>query len=142
MRIFNWHKPTPDKQKLYYQSLRDIARDLSAVKTSLDTLKTAVDELMDDHATFKTAVDESKTAIDELIDDHATFKAVVDELKDWAQTLATKLNNDAGVSDTDYDTTITNSAPDTLTAGKPSAAPATLSASKPTAMPNLKTVEG
>ena len=63
-----------------------------------------------------------KALLDELHDDHATFKTVVDELKTWAQTLATKLNADTGVADTDYDTTITASAPATLTAGKPSTA--------------------
>jgi len=58
------------------------------------------------------------TLVNEMADDHATNKAVVDELKTWAQTLATKLNADAGVTDTNYDTTITNSGPATLSASK------------------------
>ena len=117
-------------QKQDLDSMCPVADD-SGLGTKLDALITAVRELIDDHATFKTAVDETKTAVDELIDDHATYKAVVDELKTWAEALGTKLNADTGVADTDYDATITNSAPATLSASKPSAGPATLSASKP-----------
>ena len=94
----------------------------------LKQLITAANEVITDHATTKTSVDEGKTLLDELHDDHATYKAVVDELKTWAEALATKLNADAGVTDTDYDATITNSAPATLTAAKPTAGPASLSA--------------
>ena len=59
-----------------------------------------------------------KVIIDELVDDHATFKTTVDEVHTWAETLATKLNSDAGVTDTNYDATITAAAPATLTAIK------------------------
>jgi len=45
-----------------------------------------------------------KTAVD-------TQKTLLDELKSWATTLATKLNADAGVTDTDYDATISAAAP-------------------------------
>ena len=57
-----------------------------------------------------------RTLANELRTDHATFKAVVDELTTWAETLATKLNADAGVTDADYDATITADAPATITA--------------------------
>lgn len=40
--------------------------DLVASKTSLDTSKTAVDELIDDHATFKTVVDAIKTLVNDI----------------------------------------------------------------------------
>ncbi len=40
-----------------------------------------------------------KTDVDNLA-------TLANELKSWAQTLATKLNADVGVTDTDYDTTI------------------------------------
>jgi hypothetical protein len=56
------------------------------------------------------------TLTTELRTDHATFKACVDELETWAETLAAKLNLDAGVTDENYDATITNSAPATITA--------------------------
>ena len=59
-----------------------------------------------------------KVIIDELHDDHATFKTVVDELTAWAEALATKLNNDSGITDTDYDATITADAPETLGSSK------------------------
>lgn len=75
----------------------------------------------------RVAVVGNRTAVLELIDDHATFKTVVDELTTWAETLGAKLNADAGVTDTDYDATITADAPGTLTAGDPDAAPAALS---------------
>ena len=65
---------------------------------------------------------ELKTLTDELVDDHATFKSAGDEIETWAENLATKLNADTGVADTDYDTVITNSAPATLTVGKITAA--------------------
>jgi len=109
MQIFNWQKTTPDKQRLYFESLRDIARDLAEIKTSINTLKTAQDE---------------------LIDDDATFKTVVDELTAWAEALATKLNADGGVTDVDYDAVITADAPATLSATKATAGPATLTATK------------
>lgn len=61
-------------------------------------------------------IDNLITLTTELRADHATFKASVDEIETWAETLATKLNNDGGVTDVDYDTTITNSAPATISA--------------------------
>lgn len=130
---------------------------LTKVRTTLSASRTAILELIDDHATFKTAVDEGKTAvddliarqaedktaIDELIDDHATFKAVTDELTAWAEALGTKLNSDTGVNDADYDADITADAPETLsasdpsviTASSPTAGPDTLSAGDPEAAP-------
>ena len=59
-----------------------------------------------------------KVIIDELVDDHATSRASVAEIETWAETLGAKLNADAGITDTDYDATITNSPPATLTATK------------------------
>jgi len=103
-------------------------RVLEAMYTEITALRALANELRTDHATFKTTVDAARTAIIELIDDHATFKTVVDELTAWAETLATKLNADAGVTDTDYDAIITADAPATLTATAPAAGPATLSA--------------
>jgi DNA topoisomerase IB len=75
---------------------------------------------------IRTTVDETRTLAVELRADHATYKAAVDEIHTWAETLAAKLNADAGVTDTDYDAVITNDAPAALTAGDPAAAPATL----------------
>lgn len=63
-----------------------------------------------------TEIDALTTLTTELRTDHATFKACVDEIETWAETLATKLNADAGVTDVNYDATITNSAPATITA--------------------------
>lgn len=68
----------------------------------------------------------NRTAVVELIDGHESLKVVVDELKTWAETLATKLNSDGGVTDENYDATIAASAPDTLSAGDPAEAPAVL----------------
>ena len=59
-----------------------------------------------------------KVIIDELVDDHATSRASVAEIETWAETLAAKLNLDAGVTDENYDVTITNSPPATLIATK------------------------
>ena len=103
----------------------ELIGDHAVTKVAVDETKTAVDDLIDRQA-------EDKIAIDELIDDHASFKTVVDELKTWAEALATKLNADAGVTDEDYDTAITADAPDTLSAGAPTA----ITASKPTAGPD------
>ena len=103
-------------------------RVLEAMYTEITALRALANELRTDHATTKATVDAARTAIIELIDDHATFKTVVDELTAWAETLATKLNADAGVTDTDYDAIITADAPATLTATAPAAGPATLSA--------------
>lgn len=57
-----------------------------------------------------------RTLANELRTDHGTFKTVVDELTSWAEALATKLNADTGVTDTDYDAVITADAPATITA--------------------------
>ena len=59
-----------------------------------------------------------KVIIDELHDDHATMRTAVLELETWAEALATKMNSDAGITDADYDATITAQAPATLTAAK------------------------
>jgi hypothetical protein len=40
--------------------------DVTAIKTAADTQKTAIDELIDDHATFKTVVDALKTLVNDL----------------------------------------------------------------------------
>ena len=42
------------------------------------------------------------------------LQATVAELEAWAEALATKLNADAGVTDTDYDAAIANAAPAAL----------------------------
>jgi len=57
-----------------------------------------------------------RTLANELRTDHGTFKTVVDELTAWAEALATKLNADAGVTDTNYDATITADAPAAISA--------------------------
>ena len=59
-----------------------------------------------------------KVIIDELVDDAATMRTVVLELEGWAETLGTKLNADAGITDTDYDAVITATVPAALTAEK------------------------
>lgn len=74
----------------------DLTAELARIKADLDALAALANELRTDHATFKT---------------------VVDELIAWAETLATKLNADTGVNDTDYDTEITATTPATLSAG-------------------------
>ena len=75
---------------------------------------------------IRTTLDQTRTLSVELRADHASFKAAVDELHTWSETLAAKLNADAGVTDTDYDAVITADAPATLTAGDPTAAPSAL----------------
>lgn len=99
---------------------------LDALRVTVSESKTLLDELHDDHATFKTALGQTKVLVDELHDDHATLKTAVDEVIAWAEALATKLNADTGVADTDYDADITAAAPATLTAAKPTASPASL----------------
>lgn len=130
-------------------AILELIVDHATFKTSVDGIETLVEELHDDHAISKVAVDEGKTAIDdlvdrqaenkiavdELIDDHAAFKTVVDELTAWAEALGTKLNSDSGVNDEDYDAEIASDAPDTLSAGDPTA----ITASKPTAGPETLT---
>lgn len=54
---------------------------INALVTEVGQLRTLVNELRTDHATFKTAVDSTKTAVDELIDDHATFKTALETTK-------------------------------------------------------------
>ena len=56
------------------------------------------------------------TLINELRADHATFRTHCAEIESWAETLAAKLNADAGVTDANYDATISNSPPATITA--------------------------
>jgi chromosome segregation ATPase len=112
----------------------------------LKNVRDTVNELVDDHATYKTQADAVETLVEELHDDHATNKTVIDELKtdytalladvtairaevvklvtDMASrisdhnTLRTKLNADAGVTDADYAAAaaITAAAPAALTA--------------------------
>jgi len=117
----------------------ELRADHATQKTSHDAMETLIEELHDDHATFKTAVDETKTLVDELHDDHATFKTEIDELHTWAETLATKMNSDAGITDADYDTTIAAATTATLTATKPTAGPGTLTATKPASGPGTLT---
>lgn len=112
-----------------------LRRWLKELRTTVAGCVVAIAELIDDHATFKTAVDESKTLLDELHDDHATLRTAVDEIITWAEALAAKLNADTGVNDTDYDTDIAASAPDALTASKPSAGPEDLTTGYPTDPP-------
>ena len=64
------------------QDLWDTLVDyLQSLEDSIAEYKTAVDELIDDHATFKTAVDELNTLTDELRSDHAVFITLTDEIK-------------------------------------------------------------
>jgi hypothetical protein len=113
----------------------ELRTDHATTKATVDACRTAIIELIDDHATNKTTIDECRTAIIELIDDHATFKTVVDEVTAWAEALATKMNSDGGITDTDYDAVITADAPATLTAGDPTASAPTLTAPDPAAGP-------
>jgi trehalose-6-phosphate synthase len=57
-----------------------------------------------------------RTLANELRADHATNIASIGEIETWAETLAAKLNADAGVTDENYDATITNSPAATLAA--------------------------
>ena len=109
--------------------------DLYAVVSNLTDV---VNELQTDHATFKTVVDELKTDYTALLADVTAIRAeVVKLVTDMASrisehnTLATKLNNDGGVTDTNYAaaTAITAAAPAALTATAIAASsPATLTA--------------
>ncbi len=140
-----------------------------ALFTLLTNLVTVINEVVDDHATTKTAVDELNTLTDELRADHATFITLTDELHDdhainktmtdeihvdvdlngaALEAILTKLDNDAGITDTNYVAvhgragsgtsiqaaavaatdvaTITAGKVSTITAGEASAGPATL----------------
>lgn len=66
-------------------------------------------------------IDSLTTLANELRTDHATFRTHCAEIETWAETLAAKLNSDAGVTDENYDATITNSPPATITAAAVSA---------------------
>lgn len=75
----------------------------------LGNVRDAVNELITDHATNKTFTDELKTDLTALIADVTAIRAeVVKLVTDNASrisdhnTLRTKLNADAGVTDTDY----------------------------------------
>lgn len=57
-------------------------------------------------------IDNNYPGLDDLPDFLTKTYALLVELKAWAATLAAKLNADTGVADTNYDTTISNSAPD------------------------------
>lgn len=77
-----------------YNILLSILADLTALKVSQDASKTAIDELIADHATFKIVVDE-------LVADHATFKTVADDTKALANDLRNKLLGDFVDGETD-----------------------------------------
>lgn len=81
-----------------YLVLQSILADLAALKVAVDTNKVAVDELIDDHATFKTISTDNKTAIAAIITAAATNIAAV-----------------AAV------TPVSSSSPATLSASKPTA---------------------
>jgi hypothetical protein len=51
--------------------LRSLQTDISSLKTAMDSGDTAVEELIDDHATEKTSADAVETLIEELSADHA-----------------------------------------------------------------------
>ena len=75
---------------------------------------------------IRTSVQSLYTAVVELMADHATAKTERDELHTWAETLAAKLNSDGGVTDEDYDATIAAATTETLVASAPTAPPASL----------------
>lgn len=56
------------------------------------------------------------TLLNELRTDHGTFRTHCAEIESWAETLAAKLNADGGVTDVNYDATITNSPPAAISA--------------------------
>lgn len=60
-----------------YAVLQSILADITALKAAQDSTKTAVDELVDDHATFKTVSTDNKTAIAAIITAAATNIAAV-----------------------------------------------------------------
>jgi hypothetical protein len=70
---------------------------------------------------MQTQITALTTLLTEWRTDHATLIASVGEIETWAEALATKLNSDATVADANYDATITNSPPATLTAAAPTA---------------------
>ncbi len=59
--------------------------------------------IVNDPATQK-ALQNIFEVVDTEID---ALRTLVNELRTWAGTLATKMNSDAGITDTDYDATIT-----------------------------------
>ena len=63
---------------------------LKSFDTEIDALRTFVNEMRTDHATFKTAADNVETLIEELHDDHATYKTAVDGI----ETLVEELHDD------------------------------------------------
>ena len=104
----------------------------------LKNLRDVVNELQTDHATFKTVVDELKTDYTALLADvTATRAEVVKLVTDMGtritefNTLTTKLNADAGVTDVNYATATA------ITAAAPAALTATaIAASSPAALTN------
>ena len=68
---------------------------------------------------MQTEIDALTTLATELRTDHATNIASIGEIETWAETLAAKLNADDGVTDTNYDATITASPAATITADAP-----------------------
>lgn len=112
--------------------------DQGSLVDLLTNIKDVLNEIQADHATTKTTVDGLVTAVTELMADHATNKTFTDELKTDLNalktdlgTIATKLDSDGGVTDTNYaaqivGTTVASSGAATLSASVPSAGPATL----------------
>lgn len=102
----------------------------------LENLRDAVNEMITDHATNRTSLLEIETLIEELAADHATNKTFTDELKTDLNalktdlgTIATKMDSDAGITDTNYaaqiaGTTVSSSGAATLTAATSITAPA------------------
>jgi hypothetical protein len=87
---------------------------IDADKTTTNEIILAVNELVDDHETFRLAASSSNTLTDELRTDHDDFVTLTSELKadfnsqaTQLNNLLTKLDNDAGVNDTDYASSIT-----------------------------------
>lgn len=102
----------------------------------LQNVRDAVNEMITDHATNRTSLLEIETLIEELAADHATNKTFTDELKTDLNalktdlgTIATKMDSDAGITDTNYaaqiaGTTVASSGAATLTAATTITAPA------------------
>lgn len=91
----------------------------------LENVRDLCNELQTDHATTKTTVDAARTAIIELIDDHATNIAVIAELKTAVNAIITAATSDSATNIAAV-TPVSGSPAATLTAGDPAAGPATL----------------
>lgn len=75
---------------------RELKKLWDSARTELAALRTLINELRADHATFKTAADQTETLIEELHDDHATFKTAADQV----ETLIEELHDDAATQKT------------------------------------------